>query len=90
MEASNPIETPNETDSTDDEQVPARFAELQRLVSSMEKDFQKFFVQGNKAAGTRVRQAMQELKSFAQNVRAEVLALRNPTAKSEPSDPSDG
>jgi hypothetical protein len=56
----------------------------------MEKDFQKFFVQDNKAAGTRVRQAMQELKSFAQNVRAEVLALRNPTAKSEPSDPSDG
>ena len=38
----------------------------------------QFFVQGNKAAGTRVRQAMQELKTFAQNVRTEVLAIRNP------------
>jgi len=42
----------------------------------MEQDFRKFFDQGNKAAGTRVRQAMQELKSFAQNVRTEVLAKR--------------
>jgi hypothetical protein len=44
----------------------------------MEQDFHKFFNQGNKAAGTRVRQAMQELKAFAQNVRAEVLTMRNP------------
>jgi hypothetical protein len=54
----------------------ARYAELMRLVESMEQDFHKFFNQGNKAAGTRVRQAMQELKTFAQNVRTEVLALR--------------
>jgi hypothetical protein len=55
----------------------ARYAELLRLVTSMEQDFRKFFDQGNKAAGTRVRQAMQELKSFAQNVRTEVLAMRS-------------
>ncbi len=54
-----------------------RYAELLRLVTSMEQDFRKFFDQGNKAAGTRVRQAMQELKSFAQNVRTEVLSMRS-------------
>lgn len=58
-------------------QSSARFAELMRLVNSMEQDFHKFFNQGNKAAGTRVRQAMQELKTFAQNVRTEVLAMRS-------------
>ena len=32
---------------------------------------------GNKAAGTRVRKAMQGIKSAAQDVRKEVLNLRN-------------
>lgn len=54
-----------------------RFAELQQLVAGMAGDFEKFFRDGNKAAGTRVRNAMQELKSFAQSVREEVLTLRN-------------
>lgn len=75
--------TNDETPPTDEtiEAAPAnaRYAELTRLVASMEQDFHKFFNQGNKAAGTRVRQAMQELKTFAQNVRAEVLAMRNPS-----------
>jgi hypothetical protein len=31
---------------------------------------------GNKAAGTRVRKAMQEIKSAAQDVRKDVLNLR--------------
>ncbi|MEZ4364854.1 MAG: hypothetical protein R2939_01040 [Kofleriaceae bacterium] len=54
-----------------------RYAELQALVAGMSADFEKFFVQGNKAAGTRVRGAMQELKTFAQNVRTEVQAIKN-------------
>ena len=32
---------------------------------------------GNKAAGTRVRKSMQEIKASAQDVRKEVLALRS-------------
>ena len=32
---------------------------------------------GNKAAGTRVRKAMQEIKAAAQDVRKDVLGLRN-------------
>ena len=43
----------------------------------MAADFDKFYRDGNKAAGTRVRNSMQELKAFAQSVREEVLTLRN-------------
>jgi hypothetical protein len=57
-------------------QVP-RYAELQRLVAGMAADFDKFYRDGNKAAGTRVRNAMQELKTFAQNVRVEVQKIKN-------------
>jgi flagellar biosynthesis/type III secretory pathway protein FliH len=71
----------NETASSEtpssDVQVPPRFAELTGMVRAMEQDFQKFFVQGNKAAGTRIRQAMQELKAFAQAVRTEVQTIKN-------------
>lgn len=55
----------------------ARYAELQALVAGMAADFQKFYQDGNKAAGTRVRLAMQELKTFAQNVRNEVQSIKN-------------
>ena len=54
-----------------------RFAELQQLVAGMAADFQKFYQEGNKAAGTRVRLAMQELKNFAQTIRNEVSAIKN-------------
>ncbi len=56
-----------------------RYAELQQLVAGMAADFQKFFADGNKAAGTRVRNAMQELKTFAQTVRKEVQDIKNGT-----------
>jgi hypothetical protein len=55
----------------------ARYGELKALVASMEADFTKFFNDRNKAAGTRVRGAMQELKNFAQTVRTEVQAIKN-------------
>ena len=55
----------------------ARYAELQALVAGMAADFEKFYNGGNKAAGTRVRNAMQELKAFAQTVRNEVSSIKN-------------
>lgn len=55
----------------------ARFSELKALVEAMESDFTKFYTDGNKAAGTRVRGAMQDLKNFAQSVRTEVQTLKN-------------
>ena len=79
MDTTSHDETPTTTTTENTEgAMSTRYTELQSLVASMEQDFHKFFNQGNKAAGTRVRQAMQELKNFAQNVRAEVLAMRNP------------
>ncbi len=73
MQTNENIET-NETATTN--QV-ARYAELQALVAGMAADFQKFYQDGNKAAGTRVRLAMQELKTFAQNVRNEGQSITN-------------
>lgn len=54
-----------------------RYEELQALIAKMAPDFEKFYKDGNKAAGTRVRNAMQELKTFAQSVRTEVQAIKN-------------
>lgn len=74
------METNSETQTTESETSTSptgRFAELQQLVAAMQSDFEKFYRDGNKAAGTRVRNSMQELKAFAQTVREEVLALRN-------------
>jgi hypothetical protein len=74
------METNQMTDQNETENATApvaRFAELQALVASMQADFEKFYNAGNKAAGTRVRNAMQELKAFAQLVRNEVTSIKN-------------
>jgi|HubBroStandDraft_5_1064220.scaffolds.fasta_scaffold274427_2 hypothetical protein len=55
----------------------SRFTELQALVAKMAPDFEKFYKDNNKAAGTRVRNAMQELKTFAQMIRTEVQSIKN-------------
>jgi hypothetical protein len=49
-----------------------RFNQLKSLVESFEKDFEKFYVKDNKAAGVRVRKHMQTLRTMAQEIRAEV------------------
>jgi hypothetical protein len=67
--------------------APARYLELQRLIAGMAADFDKFYNHGNKAAGTRVRAAMQELKTFAQTIRNEVTTIKN--AKGEPGEPGE-
>lgn len=53
-----------------------RFNQLKSLVESFEKDFEKFYVKENKAAGVRVRKHMQELRSLAQEIRAEVQSKK--------------
>jgi hypothetical protein len=54
-----------------------RFAQLKDLLNSVEADFEKFYDKSNKAAGTRVRKAMQELKNMAQEIRIEVQNMKN-------------
>ncbi len=51
------------------------FETLKRLVTEAEDDVAKA-IGGNKAAGTRVRKKMQEIKSAAQEVRKKVLEGR--------------
>jgi signal transduction histidine kinase len=48
---------------------------LKRLIAEIEEDIRKA-EGGNKAAGTRVRSAMQEIKDAAQEVRKGVLEMR--------------
>ncbi|AEN72880.1 conserved hypothetical protein, conserved [Rhodothermus marinus SG0.5JP17-172] len=50
----------------------SRFDQLRDLVLGLEQDFKKFYEKGNKAAGTRIRKAMQELKKLAQEIRVEI------------------
>ena len=49
---------------------------LKRLVTEAEEDVAKA-VGGNKAAGTRVRKKMQEIKAAAQDVRKKILEGRD-------------
>lgn len=53
------------------------FERIKRLVLEVESDLQKA-QGGNKAAGVRVRNAMQEIKEAAQEVRQKVLEMRAP------------
>ena len=52
------------------------FDELQDAVNDCQTDVTKF-VDGNNSAGTRVRKAMQTIKSLAQEVRIEVQDQKN-------------
>jgi|TARA_Y100000592_G_C5206663_1_gene193057 hypothetical protein len=52
------------------------FDELQNAVNDCQTDVTKF-VEGNNSAGTRVRKAMQTVKSLAQEVRIEVQDQKN-------------
>tara|TARA_R100000008_G_C3545051_1_gene147051 strand:+ start:355 stop:546 length:192 start_codon:yes stop_codon:yes gene_type:complete len=49
---------------------------MMKTLISTAVDVEKF-AQGNKSAGTRIRQAMQEIKTLAQDVRVEVQAIKN-------------
>ncbi len=50
----------------------SQFSDLKDAVDALEEDFSKFYDKGNKAAGTRVRKAMQDLKAMAQAIRLDV------------------
>lgn len=58
-----------------------KFEELKAAIASAEADVIKFTEKGNKAAGGRVRKAMQQIKALAQEVRVAVQE-----AKSEKND----
>jgi hypothetical protein len=58
-----------------------RFEQIKSLILSLEGDFEKFYDKDNQAAGTRVRKGMQDLKTLAQDIRAEVQDKKNAETK---------
>lgn len=54
-----------------------RYAQLRELLLVLETDFIKFYEKNNKAAGTRVRKGMQNLKVLAQDIRSEIQDMKN-------------
>lgn len=59
---------------------------LKRLVAEVEEDIRKA-EGGNKAAGTRVRKKMQEIKAAAQVVRTQILESREDEGEGEQAPP---
>ena len=59
-----------------DNPIYESYARLESILTESFSDATKF-VNGNNSAGTRVRKAMQEVKSIAQKIRLEVQEQKN-------------
>lgn len=55
----------------------SRFDEVKEVITGMEDDMTKFYEKGNKAAGTRARKGLQNLKKLAQEIRLEIQDIKN-------------
>lgn len=53
-----------------------KFHEMKELVNTIEQDAVRFYDKGNKAAGTRLRNGLQQIKVLATDVRKEVIELK--------------
>ena len=49
-----------------------RFEDLKAQLAEIEAEAEKFYTKGNKAAGTRLRKGLQEIKNLAQEIRVDV------------------
>ena len=56
--------------------INSTFDNLQDAINDCQTDVTKF-IEGNNSAGTRVRKAMQAVKSLAQDIRLEVQEQKN-------------
>lgn len=54
-----------------------KFEKVKEVLAAAEADAEKFYNSGNGAAGTRLRKSMQDLKTLAQEIRAEVTEKKN-------------
>lgn len=54
-----------------------KLAELKALVETAEKEGQAFYEKNNKAAGTRLRNALQQIKVIATDLRKDVTETKN-------------
>jgi hypothetical protein len=55
------------------ESLSGKYKQIQDLVKEVEVDLPKFHDKGNRSAGIRIRKAMQDLKSIAQEIRMMIL-----------------
>lgn len=53
-----------------------KFEKLKSFLATLEGDFDKFYAKGNKAAGTRIRKGMQDLKALAQEIRVDIQSKK--------------
>jgi hypothetical protein len=51
--------------------------EIKNLAGELEGELDKFYNKGNKAAGTRARKQLQELKKLSQEIRLEIQDIKN-------------
>ena len=55
----------------------SRIDEVRSLMTELEEDLEKFYEKGNKAAGTRARKQLQNLKKLSQDIRVEIQDIKN-------------
>ena len=55
----------------------SRLEELKGILTGIEDDMTKFYEKGNKAAGTRARKKLQEIKKLSQEIRLEIQDMKN-------------
>ncbi len=55
----------------------SRMDEIKNLTAELEVDLDKFYNKSNKAAGTRARKQLQDLKKLSQEIRLEIQDIKN-------------
>ena len=55
----------------------SRMDDINKVVTELQVDMQKFYEKGNKAAGTRARKHLMTLKNLAHEIRQEIQAKKN-------------
>jgi hypothetical protein len=55
----------------------SRIDQMKSLLEELEPDMVKFYEKGNKAAGTRARKTLQEIKKVSQEIRLEIQDMKN-------------
>lgn len=55
----------------------SRINQMKSLIADLEPDMNKFYEKGNKAAGTRARKQLQEIKKVSQEIRLEIQDRKN-------------
>ncbi|MEO3405498.1 histone H1 [Mucilaginibacter sp. CAU 1740] len=53
-----------------------KFKELQDVLNTVEQDAARFYEKGNRAAGTRLRNGLQQIKVLATEIRKDVTSLK--------------